>query len=454
MKKKKYGRPGSQGRKIIQGGLRRPAPASPEPDIVLQMPDLFLFNMRDYMESVRSARSIDWSYRVRLYDMYESAMLDLHLSGVLDKRLRGVTRLPVQFLRQGKVDEDITRQLRSQWFKRLRKDLVLSKFWGFTLVQFYTDGEGNLRYDLIDRKHYDPVFRKLLKYQGDQEGISIDQFDNMLFVGEERSLGIFAELLPAVLYKRGNMSDWAKFCNIFGMPIREYTYDAGDEQARRKILADARIQGTNAVYIHPNESEMNLIEAGNKTGSAELYQKFTEYWDAKISIRVLGNTLTTDAKDKGTQALGTVHKEEEDDMNADDRDFLLDILNYDMKTIFTNLGFNVEGGEFAYVNNEKTEPQTLLNIVQGMQQMGLPLDDDWLYEQFGIEKPKDYDRQKQLKEERRKAVQQALEQSSNDVQTPLEQHPGKPRTTAKGSIRDRLNGFFGIAPTAGADTDF
>ena len=169
---------------------------------------------------------------------------------------------------------------------------------------------------------------------------------------------------------------------------------------------------------------------------------------------LLGNTLTTDAKGKGTQALGTVHKEKEDDMNTDDRDFLLDILNYDMKSIFTNLGFNVEGGEFAYVCNEKTEPQTLLNIMQGMQQMGLPLDDDWLYEQFGIEKPKDYDCQKQLKEERHNAVQQALEQSSNAVQTLLEQHPDKPRTTSQRQHQRPAERFFCIAPTAGADTDF
>ena len=38
--------------------------------------------------------------------------------------------------------------------------------------------------------------------------IDIDEFENILFVGTERGLGIFAELLPAVLYKRGDMSDW------------------------------------------------------------------------------------------------------------------------------------------------------------------------------------------------------------------------------------------------------
>ena len=72
----------------------------------------------------------------------------------------------------------------------------MSEFWGFTLVQFYLNEEGNIRYDLINRKHYDPIHRKLLKYQGSMDGVPIDDFPDMLFVGSERDLGIYAELLP------------------------------------------------------------------------------------------------------------------------------------------------------------------------------------------------------------------------------------------------------------------
>ena len=457
----------SKSNKIIQGGFRKQEGNRP-PDVFLQMPELFMFNMKDYMESINNARSIDFSYRVKLFDMYESAQLDLHLSGVLDKRLRGVTRIPIEFQRNGQPDDVINRQLRSPWFKQLCKDLVLSQFYGFTIVQFYLDDDDNIRYDLINRKHYDPVFRKLLKYQGDIDGVDIDNFDNILFVGSQRSLGIFAELLPAVLYKRGDMSDWAKFCNIFGMPIREYTYDAGDEEARKKIIQDARNQGSNAVYIHPNESQMKLIEAGNKTGSSELYQNFAEYWDSKISIRVLGNTLTTDTKDTGTQALGTVHKEEENDMNVDDRNFLLDILNYDMKSIFTNLGFNVEGGDFVYAHKDNVDSQQMLNIVKGMNELGLPLDDDWLYETFSIEKPKNYLQIKEAIEARKQAIRESLissqaPDSPSSSSSPSSQPSSSPQSSrgvvsttsassnaSKKAFKDRLKSFFAIAPAPGA----
>ncbi len=385
-----------------------------QPDVVLQMPEIFYFDMNAYINSVKSALNIDFTNRVRLYDMYESSMLDLHLSGVLDKRLRGVTKIPIEFRRNDQPDEAMNAQLRSPWFKELRKDLIMSHFWGFTLVQFYLDGDGNIRYDLINRKHYDPIHRKLLKYQGAIDGISIDEFPNTMFVGSERKLGIFAELLPAVLYKRGNMADWARFANIFGMPIREYTYDAGDEEARVRLIADARRQGSNAVYIHPKDSELTLREASNKTGSSELYRTFAEYWDSKMSIRVLGNTLTTDARENGTQSLGTVHKQEEDEMNADDCGFLLDILNYNMRPVFQNLGFNVDGGEFVYASHDKINPSQQIDIVQKLSSMGLPMDDDYLYETFSVRKPDNYEELKLMKEAERQAMRDALAADKGD----------------------------------------
>ena len=443
MNRKKKNSP-KQG-KIIQGGMLVPQ-GMRQPDIVLQMPEIFMFDMNAYMQSVKAAKGIDFSNRARLYDMYDSTSLDLHLSGVIAKRMRGVTKIPIEFRRNGVPDDEINKQIKSPWFKQLRKDLVMSEFWGFTLVQFYRNDEGNIRYDLINRKHYDPIHRKLLKYQGSMDGVPIDDFPDMLFVGSERDLGIYAELLPAVLYKRGDMSDWAQFCNIFGMPVREYTYDAGDEEARRRVIDDARRQGANAAYIHPKESELKLVEAGNKTGSSDLYRTFAEYWDSKMSIRVLGNTLTTDAKSTGTQALGSVHKEEEDEMNSDDRDFILDILNYDMRPIFASLGFNVEGGEFVYAKKDKINPDQQIDIVQKLSSMGLPIDDDYLYETFCVAKPDNYKQLKEEKEAAKAAFREQLGMQGNN-----DDKKKQDKNTNKTAFKQHLKSFFGLAPDKGAN---
>ena len=90
LKNKKATKPTEK--RITQGGMAV-LPGQRLPDVVLQMPEVFYFDMNAYMNSVKSAKSIDYSNRVRLYDMYESALLDLHLSGVIAKRLRGATQI-------------------------------------------------------------------------------------------------------------------------------------------------------------------------------------------------------------------------------------------------------------------------------------------------------------------------------------------------------------------------
>ena len=141
-------------------------------------------------------------------------------------------------------------------------------------------------------------------------------------------------------------------------------------------------------------------------------------------------------------------------MNVDDRNFLLDILNYDMKSIFTNLGFNVEGGD----------SQQMLNIVKGMNELGLPLDDDWLYETFSIEKPKNYLQIKEAIEAHKQAIRESLISSQAPESPSPSSQPSSSSPSSRGVVsttsassnaskkafKDRLKSFFAIAPTPGA----
>lgn len=424
-------------------------------DIVLSAPELFYFDIQKYINAINSAKAVDFSFRSRLYDMYESALMDLHLAGVLAKRLKGVTKVPIEFSRDGVPDEEINRQLASPWMKQLREEIILAQFWGFSLLQFYTDDEGDIRFYSVPRKHYDPVNQVLLRHQTDSNGTPISEFPNMLFVGGERDLGTLAQILVAVLYKRNNYADWAKYCELYAIPIQEYTYNAGDEETRRQLLLDARQRGNNAVYIHPAESNFQFVESNAKSGTSELFKDFTDYWDNQIAVRVLGNTLTTSASSTGTQALGTVHKAVEEELNEDDCNTVLDVLNYYMLPIFESLGFNVSGGKFVSAKRKEVDTARQADIYLKMQQLNLPLDPDDVYETLGVKKPEDFDEQMAELEERRKALDDALGEASKDDKTPPEE-PTKDDKGSKG-IKDRLAHFFGLAPgetPLGADNDF
>lgn len=441
---KKRGRPAAK-KTITSAGPADFIPGVQNPTIILQSPELFHFNIARYMGSLNSASAIEFYNRTELYDIYHSiCTTDGHLSGIIQKRLSAVARERFEFQRDGKPVDEVNAQIRSPWFRNFVKEAVKSKLWGFTLCQFRRDEKGWITFDLIDRKHFDPVKREVLRYETDVNGVPLDAFDNCLLICDEpRGLGVLATCAPYALYKRGNIGDWAQFCQIFGMPIREYTYAAGDKEARKRLLADAKQQGANAVYIHPEGSGMQLHEAQGKSGTNDLYERFTSNCNDEMSIAILGNTLTTKSDTNGTQALGTVQAKEQMKITEDDVQFILDLLNYDMADIFAALGVDTSNGEFVRVEPKYQDKQVQINVVAKLREMGLPMSDDYLYETFDVEKPEDYDAMKAKQEEEAERKAELARQLAERLNQ-------EPTNEDKSKFFDSVRRFFGIAPQDGA----
>ena len=450
----KRGRPAAK-KTITQTGVTGIFPGQGNPSIILQSPELFHFDIAKYRSALESAEAIDFYNRSELYDIYHSILqMDGHLSGIVEKRLSAVSRERFEFLRDGKPVDEVNRQIRSPWFRSWVKDAVASKLWGFSLFQFRRDEKGWITYELVDRKHFDPTTREVLLYETDVNGAPLDVFENCLLVCDDpRGLGKLANCAPYALYKRGNLGDWAQFCQIFGMPIREYTYSAGDEDARKRLLADARKQGANAVYIHPEGSSMTLHEAAGKSGTVDLYERFLDNCNDEMSISVLGNTLTTKSENNGTQALGTVQAKEQLKITDDDVQFILDLLNYDMTDIFAALGVSTENGEVVRVEQKYQDKQVQINVVSKLREMGLPMSDDYLYETFDVAKPDDYDARKAAIDAEREAAAEQRRILAQRLNEGARETRQEPTSEERRTFYDRFRSFFGLAPRDGASGD-
>lgn len=424
--------------------------------IVLTQPKRFGIDIADYTEAVRAAENVDFSRRYKLYDLYADILMDTHLSCVIEKRRNAVLCSDIEFRRNGKPDETVNKQIRSPWFSRLVGDIIEAKFWGFTLCQFYREGEW-VDYDLIPRKHADPVRRLILRHQTDITGTSWDEYPDLLYVGRKDDLGLLAKAAPWVIYKRNTTGDWSQFSEVFGMPIQEYIYDSDDEESRQRAMDDAARAGSLAQFFHAKDTEFKLTEAGNKTGSAEVYERLCERCNNEISKLILGNTLTTESSETGTQALGTVHKKVEDKVTQADRLYVLDVLNYDMTDIFTRMGINTDGGEFCFPEQKDIDPTSKVNIITQLRtSFSLPIADDYLYEEFGIEKPAGYEQMKREQEEKRvreeqeaRAAQQISREEEEQTEKEEEQMEKEPTPAQKKSFRNWLSRFFGKAPSDG-----
>lgn len=408
---------------ITQGGRT----AQPQPIIKITQPRRWGIGIQEWKNAITSAENVDYPMRVRLLDIYADMMLDAHLYGILEKRKSNVTSAPIVFTRaDGTTDERISEMIQAPWFDRFLKDCLDSKFWGYSLFQFDTDTDGWPTCQMVRRKHVDPLRRQILTEQYDQCGQPFTDFYNLLLVGDPYDLGILAQAARYVIYKNNDLGDWAEFAEIFGMPIREYTYDATDDESRQRLLQDAQAQGAAQVYIHPDGTSLNLVESGGKTGSLDVYRGLADFCNAELSKLILGNTLTTEASDTGTQALGSVQKKGEDMILREDRKFILNVLNYQMADIFTALGFDTRGGQFTYEETEDDDTEKQLRIVQGLYSMGLDIDSDYLYEKFGVKKPESSTTEILTKQTDETP---AAPKTNTDEPTPAEQNPApQPQT--------------------------
>lgn len=455
---------------IITSGGNIPRPGQSRPNVImLTQPKRFGIDIADYMTAIRAAENVDFPSRYKLYDMYADILMDSHLSCVIEKRRNAILCSDIEFRRDGKPDDKVNEQIRSPWFSRLVSDIIDSRFWGFTLCQFFKDGEW-VDYNLIPRKHADPVRHIILRHQTDITGIPWDEYPDLLFVGRPDDLGLLAKAAPWVIYKRNTTGDWSQFSEIFGMPIQEYTYDTDDEGSRERAISDAANVGSLATFVHGKDTSLNLIEAGNKTGSADVYERLCERCNNEISKLILGNTLTTEASDTGTQALGTVHKKGEDKIAQADRLYILDVLNYDAVDILARMGIDTTGGGFCFPEKKDLDPTSKINILTQLRNgFNLPVDDDYLYEEFGISKPANYEMIKKEEEERRaleaekaRAAAEQIPQNDSDMEDDPDKDNNsenkeqgndkdlpKPAGKPKKTLKNRLKNFFAKAPRGG-----
>lgn len=450
-RKKNKNKPG-----IITVGGNFMAPGQKKPNvIVLTQPKRFGLDIADYMSAIRAAENVDFSRRYKLYDLYSDILMDTHLTCVIEKRKNAVLCSDIEFQVNGKPDETVNEQIRSPWFNKLIGDIIDARFWGFSLCQFYKEGEW-VDYDLVPRKHVDPIKKLILRHQTDVTGLPWDKYTDLLFIGSPSDLGLLAKAAPWVIYKRNTTGDWSQFSEIFGMPIQEYIYDSDDEESRQRAMEDAANTGSLAQFFHAKDTEFKLTEAGNKTGSADVYERLCERCNNEISKLVLGNTLTTESSENGTQALGTVHKKVEDKVAQADKNYVLDILNYDMSDIFAHMGINTAGGVFCFPEKKETDSTTKLNIITTLKKnFNLPVSDEYLYEEFGIEKPDNYEQIKKEQNEQNQHNNVPAQISDTDKEEKREGKTQEPTPAQKKSLRNWIASFFGKAPSGdGAALDW
>lgn len=387
--------------------------------------------------------------RTWLYDLYKDMELDGQIEATFGKRCDAVLNRKLVFKRNGKEEEEIDRILNSPDMRSIVKELMRTVAYGYTLIQIndvrFDEYEEQYKIDwnLIPRKHVHPEaqFRCISRDQNmatpDWLFMEAPLSNYMVWAGDPDDMGVFAVVAQYVIYKRGGFGDWAQFAEMFGMPFRELAYDDYDDATRVKLEQAMEEWGGAGYLIKPKGAELTLHDTGGSTSSADVYDLLISKCDAAISKIILGNTLTTEQGDIGSQALGEVHKEVENEKNENDKLFVLSVLNTRMRAVLKKFGFDLKGGEIMYegMDSDWDKLQTKWNVVSAIRRE-VPVSDDYIYEEFPVPKPDGYeDMKKEMQAEKRMMFGATM--SGYDTE-----EEGDDATNKNKSLIGRLASFF------------
>lgn len=400
--------------------------------------------------------------RTLLYDLYADVILDGHVMAVIKKRIDAVTTANWQFVnKEGKTVDAINEVIDSVGFDEIVAEIVNSKFWGYSILEpkFWKNhsGKQEVSANLLPRLNYRPHLGVVAYQALGDDGIDIRSgiyAKTIMEVGSPKDLGLLLSAAQYAILKRGGVGDYAMFVQVFGRPIIDAVWDGFDEAQRIKLQESLDI-GAGGVIVRPDGTEVNLMDGAH--GQSTIHNDFLKFLNREISKALLGTTETVESSDTSGYAQSKTHGEQDDNKHESDITFTRKVLNSRFVKILEAYGFDTQGGEFIIQGDEvDLDKKESFEIHKSLvNDLKLPIDDDFFYENYSIPKPENY---AAIKKEREAEAQNIQQQKKGDPgktkKEPNNKKEDPDETDVKLSFWKRLTNFFFDAPavTTGATT--
>lgn len=348
-------------------------------------------DIQNWTAALQSAESVIIPNRSRLMEIYEMTLLDATLSSQMSNRIESTIASDYALIDTGgKRNDKATTALRdSKFTEELMESILLSQYWGFSLVQLLPSTDGNWTVELIPRAHVEPQ-RGIVKLSSyDIDGIRFRELaeygSTILSFGKPDDLGLLNKAVPHVIMKRFATSCWSEFCEIFGMPTRVVKTNTSDTVMLSRAEAMLRDMGSAPYLIIDETEDFEFVDAINTDGA--VFQSFIRLCDQQLSLLISGAVIGQDTQH------GNYSKEEASQnltaklIRADKR-MVAANMNHSVLPALVSLGIIPSGLRFEWVDDEDLE--TLWErTVQAMPHY--QVDAKWITNKFGIElKEKDF----------------------------------------------------------------
>ena len=118
---------------------------------------------------------------------------------------------------------------------------------------------------------------------------------------------LFSRLYWPVLFKKHGIEWWVKFIERFGGLSYFGKYDlTATEQQQNELLKALVDLLSGSVAIGPENSQIDVVGDHQRSQGATTHKNLADWLDKSIAKAVLGQNLTSDSGDRGSQALGNI----------------------------------------------------------------------------------------------------------------------------------------------------
>lgn len=323
--------------------------------------------------------------RATYYDLIEELLQDLVLSDAVEKRIRAITNSEILFQKDKKEVEEMMDFIDTSEFEELLTEFMLTKFYGKTVIELNWE-DGIFKPFVVPRQHLNTHKKMILKNRFDtDEGWSYENDDWIINLGKDNDLGIYNKTAPFAIFKRNGGSDFAQYCEIFGIPQMVGLYDPDDDNGREEMETAFKNRGSGGSMTMSKNSDVKLLGNG-ASGNTVIHDKFLKWCDEQLLIGVNGQTMTT--KDGSSYSQAKVHGDTEDDLNQADRRYIQRILNTELKPRLEKRGYPVKNGKFVFAEKgEKLTKEKQLDIalkVDKVTESGVS--EDYFFDTFNLPK--------------------------------------------------------------------
>lgn len=339
--------------------------------------------LENYNRAVIAATAENLQDRQMLYSFYWQAMnLDPWVSALINKRLENVLEKRVH-LQVGDEPLDTGEFFKSPTFKKFLTDILLTKFWGFSVFEFERDMWNDqpwFNYSRLPNVNFNPYLKEVLLRPTDTKGTPLSVYDNVLFSGDVDDLGELLQITRLYIEKSNSNAFRLRYAELASENFVIESYKNYDQNTLEELNQAFEQRGVGNRLQKPEDIG---IELHNQSSSQQnqLFKDLIDDYKKELSILILGQTMTT--QDGSSRSQAEVHQEEQDNKMIADIEYIEDFLNFEFIE-FLPLWFDIPTTDAKFIldtTNEK-KIRTQIGNVKLLQELGMTFTEEELREKF------------------------------------------------------------------------